>query len=672
MEKKILKTGVLHKAREWTIRLLAMANAKGSHERSSRSNTFLICLIIFLVAIGIRLLYLQDNSLEIARLDSNIFGIRLLYQLEAQRINNQSSILFPSDPVDPGDARLIVHPPGYSILMAAIYRLFGESEALLILRQVKIIIDSVSVVVVFLIAIQILPRGVAIIAALLAALSPHFAYYSIWHSPDSLASLPILLAILFVIRAINRPRFITIFAAGAMVGLSCWLRSNPLMLAPMLAIFVFLLIERDKRVRYTSAFIAAAILVIAPITIRNWVVYRQFIPLSIGAGITLAEGIGEYDKEGRWGMPAHDGEALQKDIEWHDRPDYGDDLWKPDGIERDNERFARGLAVIRSDPWWFSKVMLSRMAFMLRYNDFRRYDTGHISIAPTLSAEPGFGSHPSDSNLMTPVWSESLSELLTNDRANRSQPDILVTTEGQTLLIAGEKSVPGDQVYFGPIPVNKNINYVLTLKTSIDHGSLSVKITDVDPRIILGWVDTDKKRLKKKLARDLKDARDQEIATDQAKEMAVLHIPFPSGKRDMVLLAISGGAASSTKFSAHVEGAELFEIGPTPHVWTSGPRMIVQGLQKNLFKTDHMRLLILCGITLLLVSRRKRDLVILLAVPIYFLLVQSFLHTEYRYILVIHYFLFIIAAVTIYGIGAIIGQSSRSFWKKLSDRYLSL
>jgi hypothetical protein len=667
MEKKILKTEVLRKAREWTVSLLAMTDAKGKQERSPRRNLLLICVIIFLVALGIRLLYLQDNYLEIARLDSNIFGIRLLYQLEAQRINNQSSILIPTDPVDPGDARQIVHPPGYSILMAAIYRLFGESEALLILRQVKIIIDSVSVVVVFLIAIQMLPRGVAIIAALLAALSPHFAYYSIWHSPDSLASLPILLAILFIIRTINRPRFITILAAGAMVGLSCWLRSNPLVLVPMLAIFLFLLIERDKRVRYTSAFVAAAILVIAPITIRNWVIYRQFIPLSIGAGITLAEGIGEYDKDGRWGMPAHDGEALEKDIEWHGRPDYGDDLWKPDGIERDKERFARGLAVIRSDPWWFSKVMLSRMAFMIRYNDFRRYDTGHISIAPTLSAEPGYGAHPSESNLITPVWSESLSELFADGRANRSHPDIAVTTEGQTLLIAGEKLAPGDRVSFGPLPVNKNMNYVLTLRTSIEHGSLSIKITDVDPRIILGWIDTDKKRLKKRLARDLKDASYQQTATDQAEEMAVVHIHFPSGKRDKVWLAISGGAAASTKFGAMLGRAELFEIAPTPRIWTSGPRVVVQGLQKNLFKTDHMRLLILCGVTLLLVSRRKRDLVILLAVPISFLLAQSFLHTEYRYILVIHYFFFIIAAAAIYWIGAVIGQGSRRLWKKLSD-----
>ncbi len=659
MGRKILKTNFFRKVRERTISWLARTDAQSSSVRSTQTSLLLLCVIIFLVALGVRLLYLQDSYLEIARLDSNMFGIRLLYQFEAQRMNNQSSILFSTEPVDPGDARQIVHPPGYSIFMAAIYRMFGESEALLILRRVKITIDSFSAVLVFLIAVQILPRGIAIIGALLAALSPHLAYYSIVHSPDSLASFPILLAILLIIRAINRPRIITIITAGAMVGLSCWLRSPPLMLAPLLAVLVFLLVERDKRVRYAAAFIAAAILVIAPITIRNWVVYGQFIPLSIGAGITLAEGIGEYDKEGRWGMPANDSEALEKDIEWHGRPDYGEDLWRPDGIERDNDRFARGLEVIRSDPGWFFGVMLSRMAFMLRYNDARRDDTGSTLIAPTLSAEPGFGPHPQESNLITPVWSEALSELFYNGNADSLQPEILVTTEGQTLLITGDKSATGDQVYFGPIPVSKNTNYVLTLRTSIEQGSLSIKIMDVDPRIMLGWIDTDKKLLR----RVSKEPR------DQAEEMAVVHIPFASGDSEVALLAISGGEASSAKFSMRLGHAELFEVGPTPHIWTSGPRMIVRGLQKNLFKTDYMRLLILGGITLLIVSRRKRDLFVLLAVPIYFLLAQSFLHTEYRYILSIHYFFFIIAAVTIYCACAAIGQSSRLLWNKLSEHH---
>jgi hypothetical protein len=39
-------------------------------------------------------------------------------------------------------------------------------------------------------------------------------------------------------------------------------------------------------------------------------------------------------------------------------------------------------------------------------------------------------------------------------------------------------------------------------------------------------------------------------------------------------------------------------------------------------------------------GKKWRALVVLLAVPVYYLCVQSALHTEYRYVLAVHYFLF--------------------------------
>jgi hypothetical protein len=47
-------------------------------------------------------------------------------------------------------------------------------------------------------------------------------------------------------------------------------------------------------------------------------------------------------------------------------------------------------------------------------------------------------------------------------------------------------------------------------------------------------------------------------------------------------------------------------------------------------------------------ARRTRALAALVAVPLYYLCVQSALHTEYRYVLAIHYFLFIAAAAALY------------------------
>ena len=136
------------------------------------------------------------------------------------------------------------------------------------------------------------------IAGVLAALSPHLAYYSLYLLPESLAALPILVASYLLIKAYKRPRLEAVLTAGVLIGVSCWFRANGLLLAPFLALFFPMLFVRGKRLRFAAALIGATALMIAPITIRNWISYGRFIPVSIGAGITMIEGIADYDKQG--------------------------------------------------------------------------------------------------------------------------------------------------------------------------------------------------------------------------------------------------------------------------------------------------------------------------------------------------------------------------------------
>jgi hypothetical protein len=138
------------------------------------------------------------------------------------------------------------------------------------------------------------------------------------------------------------------------------------------------------------------------------------------------------------------------------------------------------------------------------------------------------------------------------------------------------------------------------------------------------------------------------VLMPQAVEPSNIQIPFTSGDEEWAYLTIKNNGSELEYPVAQVGKAELYEIGPTPHIWTSYPRALTRGVQKNLFTTTRMRLFILLGILLLAIARRARALVILLAIPAYYLCVQSILHTEIRYILAMHYFLFIIAAVTLY------------------------
>ena len=112
--------------------------------------------------------------------------------------------------------------------------------------------------------------------------------------------------------------------------------------------------------------VAGACLAIAPLTLRNAMVFGRFIPVSLGAGQTLIEGIADYNTDGTLGLPQTDMELIRGEAETFQRPEYANSLFTPDGPERDRARLARGSAVIRTHPVWLMGVMVRRAASMLR------------------------------------------------------------------------------------------------------------------------------------------------------------------------------------------------------------------------------------------------------------------------------------------------------------------
>lgn len=92
---------------------------------------------------------------------------------------------------------------------------------------------------------------------------------------------------------------------------------------------------------------------------------------------------------------------------------------------------------------------------------------------------------------------------------------------------------------------------------------------------------------------------------------------------------------------------ELYELGPSAYQWTRVPRFVIRNLQR-FFLTAWMLPLTLLGIAALIKARRFQTISLLLTVPLYYLVVQSALHTERRYVIAIHYFLTIFAASTLW------------------------
>ncbi|HYL99061.1 MAG TPA: glycosyltransferase family 39 protein, partial [Blastocatellia bacterium] len=262
---------------------------------------------------------------------------------------------------------LISYAPGYPILLAAGYQLFGHNYSNVQLAQS--IVNSLTCVLLFFVSGELLGWRAAAVAGLLTSIVHSVAYYSIFVTPESLCPLPILLA--FYVLARERlgsgRSFVPYVLAGALLGAAVWLRPNSLLLAVFLWAS-FLLKQRPFALAFWRGAVltAACIIVVAPITVRNYVLYHRFVPVTINLGIVMWEGIGEARGGERFGAVKTDVEVGHQDAEIYHNPEYT--FWaSPDGIDRDHDRVRRSLSVIVRHPVWYLGVMLSRMRGMLNY-----------------------------------------------------------------------------------------------------------------------------------------------------------------------------------------------------------------------------------------------------------------------------------------------------------------
>ena len=602
----------------------------------SRRTRFALCLLIFLTAFGVRLLSWHDTRLEVGKVQTVVTGD---YQRVAQLIRQGGIAGFLSSSSPLSDLNTLGHPPGYSILLALIFSVFGESHTAV--QFVQIFCDAFAAVIIFLIAAELLPKSAAFIAGMLAAFSPQFAWNSVLLLPDSLAVLPVLLAVYGLTRAAKNPRLVTIIIAGALVGISCWLRANAMLLTFFLAAAVLLLYkkqeiakgptkfslslppERDRpkfvgqRWPYALAVICGTLLIVLPLTVRNAIVFHRFIPLSLGAGQTLLEGIADYDPQGKFNIPGTDMGIMKQEADDFHRPDYYGTLFNPDGVERERARLARGFAVIRAHPFWFSGVMVHRAGSMLRLERSRL-----VSTEPPVS-------HSLDTiDRLQPVGTRLPSDLLAHGQL-APQADAFPAPEDGTIVLTGNGEKYGEQLSSATVSVRQNNDYVFTVPIKIEQGRMRLSVKDSSGRVYSSEI-----------------VETLETLSPDAQPVNHIQLPFVVPSDEQVRIALSNEASNPSKPIVRVGTIKLFELGPARFLWSRYPRLLVHAVQR-LFLTAVILPLAVIGLGVLIVRKHSRALIILSVVPIYFFCVQSIVHSEYRYVLAVDYFLFALAAVTI-------------------------
>jgi 4-amino-4-deoxy-L-arabinose transferase-like glycosyltransferase len=322
--------------------------------------TLLICFCLFALAFAVRLVVWQNNK---AAIDAVQYVVTEVYKQDARLLVAGDVRGFLAGPDPPSDSTIIMHPPGYPLLIAVVFGSFGENGSL---RIIQILLNSLAAILAFLIARRFFGERTAIIAGMLTAFAPQFAYHSAIILPDELGVLPILLGLYFFVRAWQEKRLAMAVLCGISLGLSCWLRSNALLLPVFFAAAVFVF-SRGWRLKPAFALLVSFLLAVAPITIRNYAVFNSFVPISVGLGTTFVEGLAEMDNDTRAGLPATDEGVMEMEAANFGRPDYYGNLYSPDGIAREHGRLVTGLAVIRENPGWYAANVPKRglMAFRM-------------------------------------------------------------------------------------------------------------------------------------------------------------------------------------------------------------------------------------------------------------------------------------------------------------------
>ena len=615
-------------------------------------------LVVFLAAFGVRFLALQDARLEYGKVQWAVTaGYKHVARLLAE--GGVASFFSPSSPLASPDT--LGHPPGYPALLAFVFRTIGDSDAAV--QLIQITCDALACVFLLLLVAELFPanRPAAALAAALSALSPQFSWNSVMLLPDTLAVLPVVAAVYCLARASRRQTdapetearthrtaaeeqstraatgrrsdratverrpmraarwrvLVLMLAAGAMVGVSCWLRANAMLLAPFLAFLVVpLLFPRGARLRPAAALLAGALLVVGVLTLRNAVVFGRFIPVSLGAGQTLLEGIADYDDDNRFGIPRTDYGITTQEWEASGVAHHRETLFGPDGVERDRARIKRGLAVMRSRPFWFAGVMLRRALSMLR-----------LERTPLVSAEPPVTHALAPAGGAPPVRALSPAELHATGEARSPRAKISLTPDEQTLRVEGDETRYGDQFASAQFGLEAGTDYLLALPVKVERGRVSVNVRDARGRV---------------RASTMIEASET-AATPEAQPSVEVRLAFvAAGFREARVVVRNEGANSV----AQIGTVNLYALGPASHTWTRLPRALVRLAQK-FFVTAAVLPLALAGLYVLARRRAGRALVLLLAVPAYYLCVQSAVHTEYRYVLAVYHFLFALAAVAL-------------------------
>lgn len=262
--------------------------------------------------------------------------------------------------------------PLYPYFLAAIYRLFGRD--LLVVRLFQMTLGSLSCVLAYRIGLEAFDRRVAIVAGLVSACYGALIFYD-----GSMVLAPLLVVLnllaLFLLLRADRTGHPALYAlAGASLALAAIGRAAALVFAPV-AVWWILARARGTRkggaglarqsskpaLRRAVLFLAGTAVVIAPVTVRNFLASGDFVLITSNGGLNFYIGNSEISTGG-YAKP--EGLDLEVDVEGRNiaQRDLGTELG-PSGVSA--YWLGRARSFISANPGRWAALLLRKLSFTM-------------------------------------------------------------------------------------------------------------------------------------------------------------------------------------------------------------------------------------------------------------------------------------------------------------------
>ena len=176
-------------------------------------------------------------------------------------------------------------PPLYPYFLGVIKLAFSESFYY-VSRFAQALIGSLTCALLYLVGRRLFGLGVGFIGGLIAAVYGPLIYFDARLLPAGLATFFTLVSLLLLMRAVERPARSIFVVAGFALGLASLTAAILAALIPGVVIWLVYWLRKNAAPTVVT-FLLGAVLTIAPVTLRNYTIGGDFVPISYNGGVNF-------------------------------------------------------------------------------------------------------------------------------------------------------------------------------------------------------------------------------------------------------------------------------------------------------------------------------------------------------------------------------------------------